>query len=161
MWLQSLHPGHSLASPRPEEAVNPLFQPCPCDLIARHPACVTVCGSPPTPRWQPEEPEGQSGWAPGSLSDDSWVGSGNLALKELSAEICLFKWAWALARGAKLGAGQMLPGRVYNLSGTPSYYPGPGLQRAKVEPWDLEQEKCRVMMTRLTREKLKINCLYG
>ena len=38
---------------------------------------------------RPEEPEGQSGWAPGSLSDDSWVGSGNLALKELSAEICL------------------------------------------------------------------------
>ena len=69
--------------------MNPLFQPCLCDLIARHPACVTVCGSPPTPRWQPEEPEGQSGWAPGSLSDDSWVGSGNLALKELSAEICL------------------------------------------------------------------------
>ena len=69
--------------------MNPLFQPCLCDLIARHAACVMVCGSPPPGFGQPEEPEGQSGWAPGSLSDDSWVGSGNLALKELSAEICL------------------------------------------------------------------------
>ena len=69
--------------------MNPLFQPCLCDLIARHAACVMVCGSPPPGFGQPEEPEGQSGWAPGSLSDDSWVGSGNLALKELSAEISL------------------------------------------------------------------------
>ena len=38
---------------------------------------------------RPEEPEGQSGWAPGSLSDDSWVRSGDLGLKDLSAEICL------------------------------------------------------------------------
>ena len=41
------------------------------------------------PVWRPEEPEGQLGWAPGSLSDDSWAGSGDLALRELPAELCL------------------------------------------------------------------------
>ena len=29
------------------------------------------------------------GWVPGSLRDDSWAECGNLALKELPAELCL------------------------------------------------------------------------
>lgn len=37
-----------------------------------------------------EEPKGQKGWTPGSISDDSWVGPWNLALRELPIEICPF-----------------------------------------------------------------------
>ena len=37
---------------------------------------------------RPEETEGQWGWMPGSLREDSWAGCGNLALKELPTEIC-------------------------------------------------------------------------
>ena len=37
----------------------------------------------------PEEPEGQLGWAPGSLHNDSRAESGDLALRELPTEICL------------------------------------------------------------------------
>ena len=48
---------------------------------------------PGLPVWRPEEPEGQLGWAPGSLSDDSWAGSGDLALREPPAELCLLL-AW-------------------------------------------------------------------
>ena len=33
--------------------------------------------------------EGQLGWAPGSLRDDSWAGSGNLVLRKPPTEICL------------------------------------------------------------------------
>ena len=32
---------------------------------------------------------GHLGWAPGSFSDDRWGGSGDLALRELLAELCL------------------------------------------------------------------------
>ena len=43
---------------------------------------------------RPEEPESQLGWTPGSLSDDRWVGSGNLALGDLlPTELCLIL-AW-------------------------------------------------------------------
>ena len=38
---------------------------------------------------QPEEPEGQLDWVPGSFSDDSWVEAGDLALRELPAGICI------------------------------------------------------------------------
>ena len=51
-------------------------------------------------------------WAPGSLGDDGWAGSGDLALREPPAEICLFSQAWALAGGPSLGAGWTLRGRV-------------------------------------------------
>ena len=37
----------------------------------------------------PEEPESQLGWGPGSLRNDSWAESGDLALRELPTEICL------------------------------------------------------------------------
>ena len=48
-------------------------------------------------------------WAPGSLSDDGWAGSGRLALR---AEICLFRRVWALVGGPRLGVGPMVQGRV-------------------------------------------------
>ena len=57
--------------------------------------------------WGPAE-----SWVPGSLSDDSWAGSGNLTLRALPAGICLFSRAWTLARGSRLGIGRKLLGRV-------------------------------------------------
>ena len=42
-----------------------------------------------SPLWWPEEREDQLGWAPGSLSNDSWAESGDLALRELPTDICL------------------------------------------------------------------------
>ena len=38
---------------------------------------------------QSEEPEGQLGWMPGSLSDDTWAESGDMALRKLPTEIYL------------------------------------------------------------------------
>ena len=57
--------------------------------------------------WGPAE-----SWVPGPLSDDSGAGSGNLTLRVPPAGICLFSWAWALARGSRLGTGRRLLGRV-------------------------------------------------
>ena len=37
----------------------------------------------------PGEPEGQVGWAPGSLGDDRLAGPGDWALRERPAEICV------------------------------------------------------------------------
>ena len=37
---------------------------------------------------RPEEPEDQLSWAPGSFGDDSWAGTGNLALRKLPTGIC-------------------------------------------------------------------------
>lgn len=37
----------------------------------------------------PGEPEGQVGWAPGSLGDDRLAGPGDPALREPPAEICV------------------------------------------------------------------------
>lgn len=51
---------------------------------------VTSCGTCTSSFEWPEEPKGQKGWTPGSISDDSWVGPWNLALRELPTEICLF-----------------------------------------------------------------------
>ena len=42
-----------------------------------------------SPLWWPEEREDQLGWAPVSLSNDSWAESGDLALRELPTDICL------------------------------------------------------------------------
>ena len=59
---------------------------------------------------RPEDPEVQLGpWAPGSLSDDGWAGSGDLALRAPPAEICPFSRAWAMAGGPRRGAAPMLP----------------------------------------------------
>ena len=44
------------------------------------------------------------GWAPGSLSDDGWAGSGALAMRELSVEISLL-----LARPGPQ-SGKLMPG---------------------------------------------------
>ena len=50
-----------------------------------------------SPLWWPEEREDQLGWAPGSLSNDSWAESGDLALRELPTDICLlFAWTGTL-----------------------------------------------------------------
>ena len=56
---------------------------------------------------------------PGSLSDDGWEGSGDLALRAPPAKICLFRQAWTLAGGPRLGTGQMLPDRVTGPSREP------------------------------------------
>ena len=48
-------------------------------------------------------------WAPGSLGDDGWAGSGDLTLRVSPADTCLFSWAWALVGGPSLGAGWKLP----------------------------------------------------
>ena len=76
-------------------------------------------------------------WAPGSLSDDGWAGSGDLALRTPSAEICLFSQAWALVGGPRLGVGRALQGRVPGPRGDPLLLARLGPRRAKVEPWDL------------------------
>ena len=56
-------------------------------------AWVTVCGTcypPCTTVWAAWGVSGPvRSWVPGCLSDDSWAGSGVLALRELSLEICL------------------------------------------------------------------------
>ena len=60
---------------------------------------------------RPEEPESQLGWAPGSLSDDRWVGSGNLALRDLlPTELCLLlAWTQTLEdESCTLGPGPFL-----------------------------------------------------
>lgn len=47
--------------------------------------------------WWPDEREDQLGWAPGSLSSDSWAESRDLALRELPTDICLlFTWTGTL-----------------------------------------------------------------
>ena len=63
--------------------------PCLSILPAVDVCLVTVCEiwSPLFER--PEETEGQLGWGPGSLRDDSWAGCENQALKEVPTEICL------------------------------------------------------------------------
>ena len=50
----------------------------------------------------PEETEGQLGWMPGSLRDNSWAGCGNLPLKELPP----LNQDWDLG-GGKLGLGPL------------------------------------------------------
>ena len=62
--------------------------PCLSILPAVDVCLVTVCEiwSPLFER--PEEREGQFGWGPGSLRDDSWAGCGNQAPKEVPTEIC-------------------------------------------------------------------------
>ena len=80
-------------------------------------------------------------WAPGSLSDDSWAESGDLALRMLPAEIHLLSWAghWLddLGRGLDQCSGQ---------GDRPAWGPllivRPGPQRLdlEVEPWDLDRE---------------------
>ena len=60
---------------------------------------------------RPEEPESHLGWAPGSLSDDRWVGSGNLALRDLlPTELCLLlAWTQTLEdESCTLGPGPFL-----------------------------------------------------
>ena len=52
------------------------------------PGLQSVGPRPPSAFVWPEETEGQLDWVPGSLRDDSWAGCGDLALKELPAEIC-------------------------------------------------------------------------
>ena len=83
-------------SPRPPtslgpglESSEPLPHPYICDLIAEA-ICLgcSLWNLVNTFRW-PEETEGHLGWVPGSLSDDSWAGCGDLALRELPAELCL------------------------------------------------------------------------
>ena len=44
-------------------------------------------------------------WAPDSLTEDGWAGSGDLALSVPPVEVCLFCWIWALAGGSRLGPG--------------------------------------------------------
>ena len=63
----------------------------------------------PAPFVWPEEPESQLGWAPGSLSDDRWVGSGNLALRDLlPTEMCLLLAGTRLWR-VKVGPWDLVP----------------------------------------------------
>ena len=78
--------------------MNPHPHLCFCNLTA-----VAICVSCSlrdlvSPSGWPEQTDGQLGWMPGSLRDDSWAGRGNLALKEVPAEICLL-----LARTGALG----------------------------------------------------------
>ena len=58
-------------------------------------------------------------WAPGSLSDDSWAESGDLALRMLPAEIHLLSWAghwWE----DQAGGCASIQGRGTDLNGAPS-----------------------------------------
>ena len=75
---------------------------------------------------------GQAGsWVSGSLSNDSWAGSGDLAWRALPAEIYLFDWTQALAGGPRLGTGPVLPGRVTS----PHRYPHPLSQGLGLGGW--------------------------
>lgn len=85
---------------------------------------------------------GQAGSsAPCSLSDNGWVESGNLALRALPAESCLFSQARALAGRPRLSGGWLLPGKGNCSCRDPPSLSldlgGPGPWGAKVELWDL------------------------
>ena len=88
LTLQSPHCGLYWPRPGLEEAVT-LSPPLP-------PPGSTICPGyhlqdllPHPPHGWPEEPEGQLRLAPGSLSNDSWAGSEDPALRALPAELSL------------------------------------------------------------------------
>ena len=85
--------------------VEPLPDPCPCDLMAGA-VCLRGRLRDPAPiiwlAWGTWGPVGS--WVPGSLRDDSWTGSGNLALRELPTDIGLLSQDWDLG-GWKLCLG--------------------------------------------------------
>ena len=84
-----------------------------CDLIAVA-ACIgcSLWDLAPT-IWTAWGAWGRGGsWAPGSLRDDNWAGSEDLALREMPTEMHLFSQAWTLPREPRLGAGWMLCVRV-------------------------------------------------
>ena len=62
--------------------------------------------------WVAWEPKGQLGWVPGSLSDDTWTGSGILALRAPPAEICLLSTRTWTSKGINcaLGPGPFFSG---------------------------------------------------
>ena len=81
--LQSPHQGHTLAGPRPWGSSETLTHPCLYHLIA---AAVGIGPSLQDLFWVWVL---LGSWAPRSLSDDSWPGSGDLVLKEPPTEVCL------------------------------------------------------------------------
>ena len=98
-------PEPSPGLPSGPEAVANLPHPCSCDLVS--PGCSLwdlVLLSPLTPNsiWAAWGIWGPVGfWAPGSLSYDSWTGSGDLALRKLPTEISLL-----LARTGRTSEGE-------------------------------------------------------
>ena len=87
--LQSPHCGPYWLGPGLEEAVTlslPLLPPGSTVCLECH--LQDLLPHPPPHGW-PEEPEGQLGLAPGSLSDDGWERSEDPALRALAAELWL------------------------------------------------------------------------
>ena len=87
IWLQSPHQGPPLAFEASSE-------PLPCPYLFDPVAMAVSLGCCPwdlvSPPWGVlRRLRGHLGWAPGSFSDDRWGGSGDLALRELPAELCL------------------------------------------------------------------------
>ena len=78
-------------------------------------------------------------WAPSFIIDNGWARRGDLALRELPVETCLFSQAWALSGRLSLGAGQTLWGRVTSACKDPLLSARPGPPRVKVVLRDLAQ----------------------
>ena len=84
--------GHALARSEWWGSGEPLPHPCLCNILDHLPGSVCgTCYPPCTTVWAAWGVSGPvRSWVPGCLSNDSWAGSGDLALRELSIEICLF-----------------------------------------------------------------------
>ena len=128
--VQSPHQGCPMTGSKPWGGDDPLPNSRLDDLMA-----AAISGT--SPHWVMWGAWGQLG--PRHLAPQQWwLGrSGDLALRELPAEICLFSQAWVLAGRPRLGAGHMIWGRVTSAFRDPLFSARPRPWRVKVVLRDL------------------------
>ncbi|XDA77125.1 hypothetical protein R6Z07F_007268 [Ovis aries] len=95
----------------------------------------------------------RASWVPGagSLSDDSWAGSGDLALRELPTELCLLSartWTSEASLAFEEKGGSPIPPSTHfpfylRSMGLPSSRPEDNAQRSTMEKTLINKEVCR------------------